>query len=200
MINFFNWRAKLVRDLKGDVLEIGIGTGPNLAKYKSAASITGIEPDPQRAEQARKRSTQIPTTIETAAAEDLPFPDSSFDHVVSSLVLCCVDDQHRAIQELRRVLKPDGTLHMVEHVKPKNYVTYNLFRVLTPWWKKNACNCHLDRPTIEVLDEMSWDVQVHSRRLMFVRMSATPAPEPRQSAYNTSLNREFYAKGYKGSG
>jgi len=198
MINLSNWRSKLVRDLTGDVLEIGVGSGPNLPHYRHATSITGIEPDAASAEKARARSNGIPITIDTAAAEDLPYADNSFDQIVSSLVLCSVTDQHRALSEMRRVLKPGGTLHMVEHVKPTNYVAYNILRVLTPWWSKAVCNCHLDRPTIEVLDEMSWDVDVHSRRLMFVRMSAVPASEPRQSAYNTSLNREFYAKSYTG--
>lgn len=198
MINLFNWRSKLVRDITGDVLEIGIGTGANLPHYRHADSVTGIEPDAARAEKARAQSAKVPVTIETSSAEDLPFADNSFDSIVSSLVLCSVKDQHRALQEMRRVLKPGCTLHMVEHVKPTNYLAYNILRVLTPMWSKAVCNCHLDRPTIEVLDEMSWDVEIHSRRFMFVHMSAVPAPEPRQSAYNTSLQREFYEKGYTG--
>ena len=102
MINLFNWRSKLVSNLTGDVLEIGIGDGPNLSKYNHATSITGIEPDAARAEKARARSTKIPVTIETASAEAIPFPDNSFDHIVSSLVLCSVQDQHRSLQEMRR--------------------------------------------------------------------------------------------------
>ncbi len=168
------WRARLVADLTGDVLEIGVGEGVNLPYYRQAAHIWAIEPDVERAHKARAvaATCAIPITIDVAGAECLPYPDAAFDHVVSSLVFCSVADQAVALQEIRRVLKPGGTLHMVEHIRPQTRWLATFFRAITPWWRKIAHNCHLDRPTIQVLQNEGWQVQVHRRRAMFVRMSA----------------------------
>ena len=168
------WRARLVADLPGDVLEIGVGQGTNLAYYQQAARIWAIEPDPERAQKARTvaATCAIPITIDVAGAERLPYPDAAFDHVVSSLVFCSVADQAVALHEIRRVLKPSGTLHMVEHVRPQSRWLATFFSTITPWCRRIAHNCHLDRPTIAVLQQEGWQVQVHRRRAMFVRISA----------------------------
>jgi ubiquinone/menaquinone biosynthesis C-methylase UbiE len=168
------WRARLVADLIGDVLEIGVGAGANLPYYRQAARIWAIEPDPERAQKARTvaATCAIPITIDVAGAERLPYPDAAFDHVVSSLVFCSVADQTVALREIRRVLKPGGTLHMVEHVRPQTRWLATFFSAITPWWRQIAHNCHLDRSTIDVLQREGWHVQIHRRRAMFVRMSA----------------------------
>ncbi|MFN8495152.1 MAG: class I SAM-dependent methyltransferase [Caldilineaceae bacterium] len=170
------WRSNLVRALTGDILEIGVGTGENLPYYRAARHIWGIEPDAERAAEARQvaATLTIPVTIDVTGAETLPYPDQQFDHVVSSLVFCSVNDQRQVLAEIQRVLKPGGALHMVEHIRPQNRVLAWLFSAITPWWRKVAFNCHLDRPTIDVLKEEGWQVQVHQRIAMFVRMSATP--------------------------
>ena len=198
MLNVLRWRPELVKDLTGKVLEIGVGEGTNLRHYRRAEHVFAIEPDADdvaKAQAVAKR-TAIPMTVEVAAAENLPYPDSHFDHIVSSLVLCSVQDQHQALRELRRVLKPGGTLHLVEHVRPQNELLYNLFRVLTPRWRRVACNCHLDRPTIEVLQEMGWEVTVLRRIFMFVRMDARPLEQARWSARSTGSNVQFYEQSY----
>ena len=85
--------------LTGDVLEIGVGTGANLAYYRAAASVAAIEPDPDRAEETKSAAAQasgqlgIPMRVDVAPAEALPYADGSFDAVVSSLVFCSVADQ-----------------------------------------------------------------------------------------------------------
>lgn len=170
------WRANLVKDLSGVVLEIGVGEGENLPYYRQASQIWAIEPDAERAAKARgiAETLTIPVTIDVAGAEKLPYPDHTFDHVVSSLVFCSVNDQRQVLQEVRRVLKPGGILHMVEHVRPNNRLLAWLFSAITPWWRKIAFNCHLDRPTVDVLREQGWQVIVHRRIAMVVRMSATP--------------------------
>lgn len=174
----WRWRARLVADITGDVLEIGVGEGANLPYYRQADRLWAIEPDPERAQKARMvaATCAIPVTIDVAGAERLPYPDAAFDHVISSLVFCSVADQVVALQEIRRVLKPGGTLHMVEHIRPATPWLATLFSAITPWWRRLAHNCHLDRPTIAVLQQEGWQVQVHRRRAMFVRMSAIPTP------------------------
>lgn len=169
-----HWRIRLVADLPGDVLEIGVGEGANLPYYQQAARLWAIEPDAKRAQKARTMAAtcSLPITIDVAGAERLPYPDAAFDHVVSSLVFCSVADPAAALQEIRRVLKPDGTLHMVEHIRPETRWLASLFSIITPWWRRVAHNCHLDRPTVDVLQREGWRVQVHRRRAMFIRMSA----------------------------
>jgi len=194
MFQFFRWRTRLVADLSGHVLEIGVGDGPNLPLYRRAAHVHAIELDPQRAAAAQDaaQTASVPVTVELAPAEALPYAEDSFDHAVSSLVLCSVTDQHGVLCELRRVLKPGGTLHLVEHVRPRTALLAELFRRVTPWWRRIACNCHLDRPTIAVLTESGWDVRLHSRLFMFVRLSAQPAPAPRYSAIRGDSSQAFY--------
>jgi ubiquinone/menaquinone biosynthesis C-methylase UbiE len=171
-----SWRQRLVQDLEGHVLEIGVGTGENLAHYRRAGQVSAIEPDPERADKARAaaRSAHVPVKIDVAPAEQLPYADAIFDHVVSSLVFCSVSDQRAALAEIRRVLKPNGALHMVEHVRPDSTLLGWLFSAATPYWRQIANNCHLDRRTLDVLAEEGWQVQVHKRRWMFVHLTARP--------------------------
>jgi ubiquinone/menaquinone biosynthesis C-methylase UbiE len=112
-------RQELLRTARGRVLEIGAGTGANLSFYGSDIELTVAEPEePMARRLAKKLSEQRPgTAIVHAPAEQLPFADAQFDVVVSTLVLCTVADQHRALRELRRVLKPEGKLLFIEHVR-----------------------------------------------------------------------------------
>lgn len=173
---YARWRANLVQELTGDVLEIGVGTGANLPYYRRAGHVWGIEPDIERAGRAAKAAARAPVgvTIDRGTAEALPYPDQSFDHVVSSLVFCSVTEPARVLSEIRRVLRPGGALHMIEHVHPTTPVLARLFAAMTPWWRQVAHNCHLDRPTVETLAAAGWAVTVHRRRLFVVRLTARP--------------------------
>ena len=104
-------RQAVLAGASGQVLEIGGGTGANLRFYGSAVeSLTLTEPEtPMLRRLERKARAQAPAaTVLRAPAEDLPFDDNTFDVAVSTLVLCGVDDQPRALRELRRVLRPGG--------------------------------------------------------------------------------------------
>ncbi len=169
-----NWRRNLVQDLPGQVLEIGVGSGANLGYYRRAQHVWAIEPDAERAEAARKAGARalIPVEVREASAEALPFDDNSFDNVVSSLVFCSVADPKQALAEIERVLRPDGTLHMVEHVRPGFAPFAWAAAVVTPAWSRAAANCHLDRATVDLLRQEGWQVAVHRQIAVVVRMSA----------------------------
>ncbi len=92
---------------------------------------------------------------------------------MSSLVFCSVADQRVAFAEVARVLRPDGVLHMIEHVRPANPILGWATAVVTPPWSRIAHNCHLDRPTLDVLAELGWTVEVLKRRSVFVKLRAT---------------------------
>ena len=172
------WRARLVEGLTGDVLEIGVGTGANLPHYRAASSVAAIEPDADRAGEAATAAAQassllgIPVRVDVAPAEALPYPDGSFDAVVSSLVFCSVADQRQALGEVERVLRPGGVLWMVEHVRPQTPALARLATFVTPGWLRMAHNCHLDRPTVDVLRETGWQVEVLRRRGVLVKLRA----------------------------
>jgi ubiquinone/menaquinone biosynthesis C-methylase UbiE len=113
-------REQLLSTASGRVLEIGGGTGANLRYYgASVESLTVTEPEPAMLKRLQRRAQAEGSraTILRAPAEDIPFGDDSFDTAVSTLVLCGVDDQQRALREIRRVLRPGGRFLFIEHVR-----------------------------------------------------------------------------------
>jgi ubiquinone/menaquinone biosynthesis C-methylase UbiE len=103
----------------GEVLEVALGTGRNLPFYPQGVWITGIELSPAMLEIARKRAEELDldADLREGDAQELPFPDASFDTVVCTLSLCNIPDDRRAIAEMRRVLRPGGRLLLLDHVR-----------------------------------------------------------------------------------
>jgi ubiquinone/menaquinone biosynthesis C-methylase UbiE len=153
------WRAELLRDLSGEVLEVGAGTGSTLGLYpKAVTRLVMAEPDPHmRHKLLEKRGT---IEVSDAAAEKLPFENESFDAVVCSLVLCSVRDQKAALAEIARVLKPGGKLVFLEHVaadgKPDRLKWQSR---IEPVWKHLMGNCHLTRRTEAAIAAAGLDIE-----------------------------------------
>jgi len=149
------WRAELLAGLEGRVLEVGAGTGHNLAAYPPAVSALVLaEPDAGMRARLRSRAARAgrPTSVVAAAAEALPFPAGSFDAAVSTLVLCSVRDPAASVGELRRVLRPGGQLVVVEHVAgPAGSRQAGWQRRVEPLWRHLAGNCRLTRDTAATL-------------------------------------------------
>jgi len=147
-------RRRLVAGLEGDVLEIGAGTGLNVAHYGPRARVTYTEPDPHMAARLRRRGAEV---VE-AAAESLPFPEATFDTVVSTLVLCTVPDVPAALAEVARVLKPGGRLVFIEHVRAEPGTPLQRWqdRLHGPW-KAFACGCHCNRDLLASLAAAGYD-------------------------------------------
>lgn len=152
-------RRSLVARLGGDVLEIGAGTGFSLPHYLKADRVVAVEPDPSMAARIHRRVAGAPAPVEVvdAQAESLPFPDGSFDAAVSIFVLCSVVDQTAALAELRRVLRPGGTLNLLEHVRGHGTVARWQDR-LNPVQRKLFGNCHLNRDTRAAVAAAGFDV------------------------------------------
>ena len=152
-------RRMLLADLEGEVLEIGSGTGASLPYYERAARVVALEPDESMASRlpARVAEAQVPVEIVNAGAESLPFPDGSFDAAVSAFVLCSVGDPAAVLGEIRRVLKPNGKLVVLEHVRGEGRTARWQHR-LTPLHRKLAGNCHLDRDTKTTVAAAGFDV------------------------------------------
>lgn len=154
------FREGLLADATGHVIEIGGGTGANLPFYGSAVeSLTITEPQPPmlRRLQSKAHSQAPAATVLRAPAEDLPFDDDTFDVAVSTLVLCGVDDQPRALRELRRVLRPGGQLLFIEHVRSDDPGTARLQDRMN-WINRLAVCCDCNRPTLESIQEAGFTI------------------------------------------
>jgi ubiquinone/menaquinone biosynthesis C-methylase UbiE len=153
-------RERLLAGAKGDVLEIGSGTGANLACYGPAVtSLTLTEPEPAMLRRLqRKASQQAPAPrVLRAPAEDLPFEDHSFDVVVCTLVLCGVDDQPRALRELRRVLRPGGQVLFLEHLRSRDPRIARLQDRMN-WLNRFLVCCDCNRPTLDAMAEAGFTI------------------------------------------
>jgi ubiquinone/menaquinone biosynthesis C-methylase UbiE len=128
-------RSRLLAGAAGSVLEIGGGTGANLPHYRDAGRVVVSEPDPFMRGRLRRKlvRARVPVEVSESGAEDLPFRDGSFDAVVSTLVLCSVPTQEKALAEVRRVLRPGGRLLFIEHVRGEGSVARVQDRVLPLW-------------------------------------------------------------------
>ncbi|WP_276261356.1 class I SAM-dependent methyltransferase [Haloglomus litoreum] len=164
-------REYLARDLAGDVLDLGAGTGAMLPYYEEAirsgaAEVTMLEPDPHMREQAvaAAREDGIEVTVSDARAESLPFPDDSFDVVVASMVFCTIPDPEAALDEVARVLRPGGEFRFLEHVTEEGWRRLAQ-RALGPLWSRVAGGCRLTRRTGELFDDHEAFVLAEMERL-----------------------------------
>jgi ubiquinone/menaquinone biosynthesis C-methylase UbiE len=171
-------RKRLLAGAAGQVLEIGAGTGANVPLYGPAVtSLTVTEPvQPMlRKLERRVHESGSDATVLRAPAEDLPFESGSFDVAVSTLVLCGVDDQPRALRELRRVLRPGGTLLFYEHVRSGDAKRARLQDRLN-WLNRLVVRCDCNRPTLDTIRDAGFTVtEVENTALPKAPPFASPA-------------------------
>ena len=141
-------RRELLLPVTGQVLEIGFGTGINLPFYQNVEHLYALEPNQDIFKLASKRiyASNIELQHLQASAEQIPLPDHCIDHVVSTWTLCSVQRLDQVLTEIKRVLKPNGTLHLVEHVlNTENKKIRQLQHLITPIQKRLADGCRLNR-------------------------------------------------------
>lgn len=147
-------REKVVPLAKGQVLEIGIGSGLNLKYYdpRKVKGLIGADPTPEKKALA-KNSAKCDFQIEVlfSSAEKLDLPNNSIDTVVSTYTFCTIPDVISSIQELHRVLKPSGQLLFVEHGKAPDIKVQRMQNRINPIWKRLAGGCHLNRDIQDLL-------------------------------------------------
>jgi ubiquinone/menaquinone biosynthesis C-methylase UbiE len=162
LLGLHRWRRWLVGQARGLTLEIGCGTGRNLPLYPPQARVIAIEPWAPALARARRRAPS--TTLVQASTEALPFRAAVFDTVVSGLVFCSVADVDAGLAEVRRVLRPAGTVRMIEHV-----------RSTVPWkarvqdrfedaWRRFTGGCHWNRDTEGAVRRAGFAIDPATRR------------------------------------
>jgi len=145
------WRANLLSQAKGDLLEIGAGTGVNIPHYpENVSRITLSEPDMQMRKILEHKTLTVQESrinITPWGVESIDMPNSSFDTIVSTLVLCSVPNLEKSLKEIYRLLRPQGTFLFLEHVISDHPPTLNWQRRIEPFWSFCAGNCRLTRDT-----------------------------------------------------
>jgi ubiquinone/menaquinone biosynthesis C-methylase UbiE len=155
------WREQVCSGVSGDVLEIGFGSGTNLAHYPvSVRRVLAVEPSDVAWRRASRKFDDFGRPVERIGLDGavLALPDASVDAVVSSYTMCTIPDLESALSEIRRVLRPGGSLHFVEHGLSPDPTIADRQRRWTPRWGKVAGGCHLDRDIAVLVEEAGFNL------------------------------------------
>ncbi len=155
------YRRRLIGKVRGRVLEIGVGSGPNLPLYPATVHVLGLEPSTRLLSMARRVRDAGGHDVELieGSAESLPFDAASVDTVVTTWTLCSIRDVGAALREMRRVLKPSGQLLFVEHGRSPDEKVRRWQDRLTPVWKRVAGGCHLNRPIPQFVEGAGFEIE-----------------------------------------
>ena len=168
-------REKVIPLARGRVLEIGVGTGLNMAHYDKSkvGAITALDPALQMHRLAKKRIARAGLDVDLVglSAEQIPLEDASFDSVVITYTLCSIPDPVTALKEMRRVLKPDGQLLFCEHGRAPDESVQRWQDRLTPIWMKIGGGCHLNRDIPALLHDAGFACRE-------LQMMYLPGPPP----------------------
>lgn len=184
-----SWRRDLCQQARGEVLEIGVGTGKNLGFYPRGTRIIGIDISPKMLAQARRRAEKngIKAELMVMDTQNLLFPDNTFDTVLATCVFCSVPDPVQGLKEIARVCKPDGQVLLMEHVRSKHRVLGALMDILNPI-TLGAWGANINRNTVTNILAADLDIieEDNLSRDIVKRIKA----RPRQSGYEHSVKEE----------
>lgn len=157
-----SWRKELLEHVKGEVLEVGIGTGANLSFYPPDIHLTGIDFSPGMLKRAKKKvNTQAfpyPIDLIEVDAQQMSFPDNTFDYVVATCVYCSVPDPIKRLKEMGRVCKPDGKILLLEHMRSDNEAAGKVMDLLNPI-AVNMWGANINRKTLDNINQAGLTIE-----------------------------------------
>lgn len=168
---FVELKRDVVQQARGDVLEVGIGTGATLPHYAEGVRLHAVEPSAGMIERLRKNARRLgrDLLIEQGVAEALPYPDARFDTVIIILTLCSVTDPARAMQEVLRVLRPGGLFGFMEHVASEFPRSRRIQTFWNPVQRRVGCGCNVTRETETIIRRAGFE-------RVYVRHDQAPIP------------------------
>ncbi|MEQ8717804.1 MAG: class I SAM-dependent methyltransferase [Acidimicrobiales bacterium] len=161
-------RTEVCSALSGEVLEVGFGSGLNVAHYPdSVDSVTAVDPATvgRRLAAGRLAASRVPVAFADLDGDRLPLGDHTVDEILVTLTLCTIPDVDASLAEMRRVLRPGGTLRFFEHGRAPDAGARRWQKRLNPLWKPLAGGCNLDRAIDEIIRRAGFAVDVERRRL-----------------------------------
>ena len=170
-------RRRLVAEARGEVVEVGGGTGRNLPYYRDVTRVVVLEPDAGMRTRLLSRidAAPVPVEVHESGIEDTNLPDGFADTVVVALVLCSVESPAAALAGIKRILKPDGRLLFLEHVAVPG-LRGKVQSVVTPVWRRAIFpGCHLDRPTLDSIRSAGFAITDCHRSGVLVQGIAVPS-------------------------
>ena len=183
-------RAACVPHARGEVLEVGIGSGLNLPFYsREVFHVFGVEPPAELRQMAQRRAANVPMKVKfllQSAEEHLPLADGAIDTVVITWTLCSIPDAAQALREVKRVLKPEGRLLFVEHGRAPDDSVAKWQDRLTPAWKCIAGGCHLNRKMDDLITAAGF-------RISDLKTWYLPGPQPMTFTYQGTAEHDMPA-------
>jgi SAM-dependent methyltransferase len=157
----WKYRREVVAGARGRVLEIGVGSGLNLTLYEEQVGVVfGLDPSEWLLSMAQRRAAEagVPADLILGSATNIPLQNASVDTVVMTWTLCSISDPLSALREIRRVLKPGGALHFVEHGLSPDPAVERWQHRLTPLWRHISGGCHLDRKVDDLIRAAGFEI------------------------------------------
>ncbi len=179
-------RSAWIPQARGEVLEVGVGSGLNLPFYSPEVKrVRGVDPSGELQRMARKRMPDGPIQVEfvsQSAEEPLPLPEESIDTVVVTWTLCSIPNVSRALKEMKRVLRMEGRLIFIEHGRAPDPGVVVWQDRLTPVWRRIGGGCHLNRKMDELLAAAGFQI-------LEMRSGYLPGPRPMTYTYEGLARR-----------
>lgn len=152
------WRKTITKNLKGKVLEVGVGSGKNISLYPENTDITAIDFSPRMLEMAKKKALKYDKNVKLVEmdAQNMSFPDNTFDSIFTTCVFCTVPDPVKGFEEIRRVCKPNGKIYMLEHVRSEKKMIGILMDIMNPVVNK-IVGSNINRDTVSNIKKAGFE-------------------------------------------